>query len=343
MLLNKQVGMSYNDDGTYDGQPFIDGALFQEELLWLDTLGKKRIQVWINSPGGSIMHGMNIFNAILKSNTPVDTYNVGVAASIAGAVFMAGRKRYMCDYAQFMMHPVGGVDDAKSMDAFKESCVNMLSAKAGLESTTISYMMDVTTWLGASDCLTHGIATDIEVTKESNKKYMPSEAKAMLAYSNNIINTQINKMEKITNKLNLVSGANEEAILAAINKLEQANNDATAAIAEAQARVESLESELATAKAALEEANAATEAAEEAQAETEATNLISTFTAQIGNNPETLVKWTNLAKADFAGTKLLLESLPINKVAPTPQNINTTGTPKYTVASVMAEIQNRNK
>ena len=54
MLINKHIGYSEKD-----GQG-VDGSLFQEELLYLDSLGKKAIQVWINSPGGSVVDGYNI-------------------------------------------------------------------------------------------------------------------------------------------------------------------------------------------------------------------------------------------------------------------------------------------
>ncbi len=77
MLINKHIG---NDDQLGQG---IDGSIFQAELLRLDTMGKKRIQVWISSEGGIVMDGYKIYNAILKSKTKVDTYNVGICASIA--------------------------------------------------------------------------------------------------------------------------------------------------------------------------------------------------------------------------------------------------------------------
>jgi len=93
MLINTHIGFD-----EADGMG-IDGALFQKELLFLDTLGKKRIQVWINCVGGIVMDGYNIGSAILKTKTPVDTYNVGIAASIAGVLFMCGRNRVMMDYA----------------------------------------------------------------------------------------------------------------------------------------------------------------------------------------------------------------------------------------------------
>ena len=108
MLINTHIGF---DEENGQG---IDGAQFQRELLYLDGLGKKRIQVWINSIGGVVMDGYNIASAILKTKTPVDTYNVGMSASIAGVIFMCGRNRIMLDYAQFMMHPASGTKDKKN-------------------------------------------------------------------------------------------------------------------------------------------------------------------------------------------------------------------------------------
>lgn len=326
MLLNKQIGMSYNDDGVWDGEPYINGALFQEELLRLDTLGKKRIQVWINSIGGSVVEAMSIFNAILKSNTPVDTYNVGIAASAAGSIFMAGRRRYMADYAQFMMHPVSGADD-KAKEALTNSCIAMLSSKSNITPALTNYMMNCTTWSGASECLTNGICTDIEVTKDANKKYMPtSDARAMLEYSNNILKQTINpiKMDfsKITNKLSLNKEASVEAIEEAVDSLMKAKNEAeldatnaTSAKEEAEKKVETLSAQLDAAKEELATAAQATAEALEAQETTEATEAVNKYAARIGNKPETIAKWVNLYKADKEGTTELLEAIPLNRAA----------------------------
>lgn len=355
MLLNRQIGPSYHEDGTVNySQPYIDGAAFQEELMELDSMGKKRIQVWINSPGGSIMHGMNIFNAILKSKTPCDTYNVGIAASIAGAVFMAGRKRVMCDYAQFMMHPVSGSEDGQADKAYTDSVSAMLAAKSSISTDTVKYMMATTSWLPASKCLENGICTEIEVTKEANKKYMPTDSvENMLAYSNNILNEHLkpNTMDltKVANKLGLNPSASEDAILSAINSLEQARNEAqaeataaTTARDAAVAKVNELTEQLATAQTELDAANAATQEAQEAAALEAATNMVNTFKKRIGDKPEALEKWVNMAKADMDGTKLLLESLPINAKA---TNIHTPGdgnpSQTLTAQAVMAEVQNK--
>ena len=339
MLLNKQIGATYDDSGNWDGTPYIDGAAFQAELLALDSLDKKRIQVWINSPGGSVMDGMSIFSAILKSSTPVDTYNVGVAASIAGAIFMAGRKRYMADYSQFMMHPVGGAE-GKAKQAFTDSVAKMLSGKAGMDEATVAGYMAITSWIGAAEALMKGICTDIEYTKEANKKYMPTEVKAMLEYSNNILNSKLNptqiKMVEVTNKLNLAEGASESDILAAINLLEDARNQAATSLTEAQQKVSQLETELANAKQELATAN-------EAAATEAATNLVKSFKNKIGTDESAITKWVNLAKNDMEGTKSILEALPLNVAAPAGANNKETPVAPLTAAAVMAELQMKNQ
>ena len=146
MLINSHLGFD-----TDDGQG-IDSSLFQQELLQLDTLGKKRIQLWINCPGGNVMDGMGMFNAILKTKTPVDTYNTGICASMGGVLFMAGRKRVMNDYASLMMHNPSGGDDKKQMGMMKDSLVTMLSSRASnITPEEVDYLMEKTSWLNAAE------------------------------------------------------------------------------------------------------------------------------------------------------------------------------------------------
>ena len=354
MLLNRQIGQSFNEDGTPDGEPYIDGNNFAEELLWLDTMGKKRIQVWINSPGGSVTQGMSIYNAILKSKTPVDTYNAGIAASIAGAIFTAGRKRVMSDYSLFMMHPVSGGDD-KSLAAFNESVSKMLTAKTAMTEDQCIKCMSATTWLNASDCKDMGLCTDIEETNELNRKGMPvNDVVAMHRYADAIVNNAFQNnshkmnLEKITNRLKLTPGANEDVILEAINRLETARNEAVTDKENLQAQLDALNSTKAELDTKINElqtqlnsANAEKEAAQEAQATTEATDAVNKFKNRIGNKAEVIASWVNLMKKDKAGTTAMLEALPLNMKAP---DVNLTGdvNPAFAgVAGVMAEIQAR--
>lgn len=219
MLLNKHIGWD-SEDGMG-----IDGADFQRELLELDSMGKKGIKVIINCPGGEVMQGYNICNAILKSNTPVDTYNAGLAASIAGVIFMMGRKRIMADFASLMIHPPSG-SDKKSLDAISNSLITMMAARSNISETDVKYLMDRTTWLSCADCLEKGFCTEIEYTSEINKKRMPSIAAttALWKESNKILNSALNintsAMTKITMKLGLNDAATEDNVISEIKKIE---------------------------------------------------------------------------------------------------------------------------
>jgi ATP-dependent protease ClpP protease subunit len=347
MLLNKHIGFDA-EDGLG-----IDGALFQAELLQLDTMGKKRIQVWINSPGGNVMMGYSIFNAILKSNTPVDTYNVGIAASIAGICFMAGRKRVMSDYALLMVHPPSGSDDKKQIDAMAASLVTMLQSKSGIDGQHVKYLMDRTSWLTASECLDKGFCTDIEVTSDQNRKRMPAMGTAMYTEANKIMNSLFPtitntsnliqmSLTKVTMRLKLNDAATEDNIVKAIdgiedraykaetevialnNKVTDISNASAKEKKDLEATLDKMKNDLTAKQKEYDDMKAKFDAmtedkikAENAAKELTAKTMVEGM-AKIGrikNDATTVLNWTKLAVADFDGTKKMMEDLPVNKVA----------------------------
>ena len=145
ILIDKHIGY----DSMY-GEG-VTGSEFVRELNAIENANYPKCEVWINSVGGSVMDGMDIFNAILNSRIEVNTRCVGVAASISGVIFQAGKKRIMNDYSLLMMHNPWGGDD-NSLTAMKDSIVTMLSNKCNKSAVQISNMMDKETWLDASEC-----------------------------------------------------------------------------------------------------------------------------------------------------------------------------------------------
>jgi ATP-dependent protease ClpP protease subunit len=69
--------------------------------------GVKQIYLMLSTPGGSVMHGMNLYNVLKALPVELITHNVGNVDSIGNAVFLAGSKRYVCPNATFMFHGVG--------------------------------------------------------------------------------------------------------------------------------------------------------------------------------------------------------------------------------------------
>lgn len=330
MLINQEIG-EYEDEG-------INGAQFQEELLYLDGLGKEKIEIWINSVGGSVIDGLNIASTILRMKTPICTINIGVACSMAGVIFMMADERIMMNYSLFMMHDASGGDET-SMSMIKESLAKMLSAKSNLSAEQISYLMGVTTWLTAEQCMEKGICTQIEDISLIDKKVIEySNLLNIKEYTNKLISTpsatkKTNNMLKISNKLNLTDDATEDVILSEIEKLQNEVEEANALKEKYDELVRANEAREEEARLA-EEARVAEEArlAEEARVAEEAAivEMINGFAVmgKIKNDAETIEKWVNLAKIDKESVKDVLASNLINKSAEKITNVESVSTPK---------------
>src|SRR5688572_11161307 len=85
--------------------------LIVAQLLYLNSLDQKQqINLYINSPGGSVYAGLAIYDAMQMIQAPVSTVAVGVSASMGTALLTCGckGKRYALPHATIHMHPTGG-------------------------------------------------------------------------------------------------------------------------------------------------------------------------------------------------------------------------------------------
>jgi ATP-dependent Clp protease protease subunit len=339
MLINKHIG---NDDE--DG-PGIDGSLFQEELMALDGMGKKRIQVWINSVGGIVMDGYNICSAILKTKTPVDTYCMGMAASIAGVIFQCGRKRIMADYGILMYHNpyAGETTTSPLLDNMKDSLNTLIRNKCGMSEDAVHRMMDRTSFIQADEAVQMKLCDTVEHTVKLNSKYLPrttNDGRRYYEAAGRVLNKLFDnqtpqKMLKVTNRLKLTDDANEDSILSAIEGIENraiaaedaltvANKKSSEELDAMNGKIKDAEDALAAMKKQYEECKA------ELDLEVEAKNKIAeeALDAKVVELVENAVKmgkikneatvidgWKAQAKANFDGTKAMIDGIATNKKA----------------------------
>lgn len=341
MLIDKHIGEDEN------GIMGVDGNEFASELLFLDSIGKKCIEIRINSVGGSVMHGMSIYNAILKSSAKVNTHNVGICASIAAVIFQAGRKRIMADYSLLMIHnPSGG--DKGLLAKMKESLIVMLSRKSGKKETEISKMMDKETWLTATEAQSIGFCSDIEVSAELNKpRLVAQDVNNAWMEADKILNSykpkKTNNMQNVINKLGLANDATEDVILGAIASIEnKAKND----IAELTNKLTAIATENTALKAEKEKAEADAKAKAELEATNKANELVdgAVTSGKIANVEEVVNNWKKLAVANYDMTVSMIGGLTVNK-----QGVNLSKDIKDTaevnltnaIANDMAELRNK--
>lgn len=348
MLIDKHIG--YDEDmGTG-----IDGGKFMQELLRLEAMGKKSVDIWINSIGGVVLDGQMIYSAILNTKMKVDTYCMGVCASIAAVIFQAGRTRYMSDFGSLMFHDPSGSNDRKISDTFKDMILTMVVSRCKVEREKMSEMMTATTWLMAEECIEYGLCDELIISSQLNKPRKQSDLVAMYKECNSYLSTikpivQMNELSKVANRLGLNEAAAVGSVLSEIDRIEN-----------------SLKTEIADLKNQLSDANKAKNTAldelktmknkiseierKETEARKEVAKQIVNDAVKLGkieNKEEVITTWTNKLVEDFDTTKSLIESIPAKSGSQNLKDVqnNASGVDGLptSAASIMAEVRNKLK
>lgn len=79
-------------------------------LATMSMLIQKKVEtvhLLLSTPGGSVMHGLTLYNFLKKPPFELVTHNIGNVDSIGNAIFLAGQKRYATQVSTFMFHGVG--------------------------------------------------------------------------------------------------------------------------------------------------------------------------------------------------------------------------------------------
>ncbi|MGO4897478.1 head maturation protease, ClpP-related [Bacillus sp. GM2] len=149
----------------------VTAQTFKEDL---DGLGEvSALNIYINSPGGSVFEGNSIYNIIKRHKAHVNVYVDGLAASIASVIAMSGDAIFMPANAMMMIHnpwtvAQGNAEElrkqADDMDRIRESLIEAYLEKAGgkLDRDRLIELMDAETWLSAQECLDLGLCDSIE-------------------------------------------------------------------------------------------------------------------------------------------------------------------------------------
>ncbi|MDB2704905.1 Clp protease ClpP [Pseudomonadota bacterium] len=202
-ITNKASGVldiSIHDEIGYYG---ITAADFMRELRSQSDISV--INLSIHSPGGSMIEGFAMYNALKSHPAKVYAHIEGVAASMAGYVFMAGDVRSMPVNAYFMAHaPSGGAvgtsNDLRStadlMDKFRDSVASVLRQETSLDDDKIFEMLDEETWVNGEEALAMGIVHTITDKVEiANKSIGFDRHFKAMPISNN--NDQVENIETV--------------------------------------------------------------------------------------------------------------------------------------------------
>ena len=130
---------------------------------------KKEINILINSPGGDVFDGIAIYNIIATERAKVSVEVIGLAASAASIIALAGSSLKIDAGGFFMIHNVwsfamGDANDmretADRLDKIGGELVNIYEAHSDLSADEIQEFMDAETWFTAAEAVEHGFADE---------------------------------------------------------------------------------------------------------------------------------------------------------------------------------------
>ena len=143
------------------------------ELLYLEAKDStKDIDIYINSPGGSVTSGLAIYDTMNFIKCDVSTICIGMAASMAAFLLSSGKKgkRYALPSSEIMIHqPLGGAQgqasdikiQAEHILAMKKKLNSVLASNTGKPIEQIEKDTDRDNYLTAEDALGYGLIDKI--------------------------------------------------------------------------------------------------------------------------------------------------------------------------------------
>lgn len=147
--------------------------IIQAQLLFLQSTDpKKDIQMYINSPGGSVYAGYGIYDTMQLISPDVATICTGLAASMASVLLCAGKegKRAALTHSRVMLHqPLGGVQGpasdieitAREVLKVKKELYTILSKHSGQSYEKIHEVSDRDFWMDGGEAKEFGIVDEV--------------------------------------------------------------------------------------------------------------------------------------------------------------------------------------
>jgi ATP-dependent Clp protease protease subunit len=147
--------------------------IIQAQLLFLQSVDAKRdIQMYINSPGGSVYAGLGIYDTMQYITPDVATICTGMAASMGAVLLCAGQegKRTALPHSRVMIHqPLGGAQGqasdieitAREIIKLKDELYQIIAKHSGQTMEKITMNSDRDYWMKAEEAKAYGMVDEV--------------------------------------------------------------------------------------------------------------------------------------------------------------------------------------
>ncbi len=166
------------------GYPINDeiANIITAQLLFLDSSDRTRdINMYINSPGGSVYSGLGVYDTMQYVTPDIATICIGVAASMACVLLGAGTKgkRAALKHSRIMMHQPSGAIGGQASDIeitvaeirkLKTELYEVVHQHSGKPIEQIAKDFDRDHWMTAAEAKTYGLVDEVLVTNPRKAK-----------------------------------------------------------------------------------------------------------------------------------------------------------------------------
>ncbi len=166
------------------GVPIDDTVanVIQAQLLFLESVdSSKDIQIYLNSPGGSVYAGLGIYDTMQYIQPDVATICTGMAASMAAVLLCAGEKgkRTALKHSRVMIHqPMGGAEGqvsdieitAREISKLKKELYEIIALHSGQTYDKVWQDSDRDYWMIAQEAKEYGMLDEVLDRPERKKK-----------------------------------------------------------------------------------------------------------------------------------------------------------------------------
>ena len=164
------------------------------------------VNIYINSPGGSVNEGIAIYNILKRTRAYVRVFIDGFACSIASVIAMAGNAIYMPKSSMQMVHnawtvAMGNSEElrkvADDLDKINEVVISAYMSKFKGTEKELRKLLDDESYLTAEECLKYGLCTKIVDDSENTQ----SNVEEGLDAATNMFENKLTKLVSIKNAI----------------------------------------------------------------------------------------------------------------------------------------------
>lgn len=170
----------FNIKAAAEGTDFAEVSILDEIGFWgvsakdflaqFKAIAAPKVKLYINSPGGSVFEAIAMFNGMRASGKEIEVHVLGIAASAASYIAMAGDKVVMPENTMMFLHnPINAVygnaadmrDMADILDKIGSSLTATYAKRFKGEASVLDQLMADEAYLTAAECLEYGFCDEV--------------------------------------------------------------------------------------------------------------------------------------------------------------------------------------